>query len=329
MCSTVYPLRSVPLIFVRLLKEPLGHFLLIGVALFLIFDLINPNSAQNPEHIQIDRDKLLTFMQHRAKSFNASDFSERLDQLPPAQLQGLIDDYSREEALYREAKALSLDANDNVARQRLIQQVTYITRGFIDAGARLSDAQLQNYFQANHERYREPGKITFTHVFFSFDRHNTNEALKLARKTLDTLNKEHIPFHRGLAYGERFLYHANYVNKEADLVASHFGSAMQAELFELAPSDQTWRGPFVSTYGAHLVMATGRSQDYDPPLAEVRDRVYQDAQQSQAQANLQEAIAAIVSAYKIVLPADLELRLNAAKNNSVPQAEKASVKGSG
>lgn len=36
------------------------------------------------------------------------------------------------------------------------------------------------------------------------------------------------------AYGDRFLYHLNYVAREPDEVASHFGTEMQQAVFALA-----------------------------------------------------------------------------------------------
>ena len=292
-----------------LIKEPLVHFLLLGLSLFLVFDVLNPNPVEDPTQIAIDRDRLLTFMQYRAKQFDGRKFGEVFDQLSPAQLQVLVDDYVREEALYRQAKALNLDANDYVARQRLIQQFTYLTQGFVDASTRLSDADIENYLNQHRDRYREPDKITFTHVFFSTQRRPMSEALTLAQNTLKTLNLNQIPFHQGLAYGDRFLYHANYVNKEADLVASHVGTAMQTALFELTPSESQWRGPFVSDFGVHLALVTARQNSYDPPLEQVRGRVAQDALQARVKAQTNKAISGIVESYSLKVDAVLQARL--------------------
>lgn len=295
-----------------LLSEPLLHFLALGVLLFVLFNTLNPTPIDDPRNIQVKRDGLLTFMQHRAKTFDPQSFAEQLDALPPEQLQPLVQAYIREEALYREAKALSLDRNDYLARQRLIQQLTYITRGFIDAGTQLSESELAYYLAANQARYREPGKITFTHVYFSFDRLPKDEALARARAALHTLNQQTVPFHQSGEYGERFLYHRNYVQKEADLVASHFGTAMQTELFLLPVDGSLWQGPLVSHYGAHLVLVSGQSQAYDPPLEDVIGRVQQDALQARIQAQLEEAISAIVSTYEVDMAPALAQKLKAA-----------------
>ena len=46
--------------------------------------------------------------------------------------QQLVDDYIRDEVLFREALALNLDNNDQLIRRRLIQKMEYLSQGFYD-----------------------------------------------------------------------------------------------------------------------------------------------------------------------------------------------------
>ena len=248
-------------------------------------------------------------MQHRARRFDSEQFAATLDGLGSQDLQRLVDDYAREEALYREAKALRLDANDAIARKRLIQQLSYITGSLIDATTKLDDAAVEQYYLDHQALYREPAVVTFTHVFFGHQRHGVSEARALAESALVTLNDQRIPFHESMRHGERFLFHSNYVKKEADLVASHFSTTMQEALFALAPSDQQWRGPFESAYGSHVVMLTDHRDAYDPPLDEIRARVYQDAYQARRQQQLDQTLGSVVEGYRITLAPILEAQL--------------------
>ena len=54
-------------------------------------------------------------------------------------LERLIDDYVKEEALHWEAPALGMDQNDYIIKQRLVQSIEFITAGFVTAGTELSD----------------------------------------------------------------------------------------------------------------------------------------------------------------------------------------------
>src|SRR5688572_139179 len=103
------------------LREPLLHFLLLGAVLFFVYAALNRHRADaDPQTIVVNREKLLTFIQYRSRAFDATRFNNLLESLPEEELRKLIQSYVREEALYREAKALQLDKNDYVARLRLI-----------------------------------------------------------------------------------------------------------------------------------------------------------------------------------------------------------------
>ena len=62
----------------RLLIEPLGHFLLIGLGLFVLIGLTGRDSGPDSGTIVADRAALLTFMQYRSKAFNEAALEQRL-----------------------------------------------------------------------------------------------------------------------------------------------------------------------------------------------------------------------------------------------------------
>ena len=69
------------------------------------------------------------------------------------QLGRLVEDFVREEALYREALARGLDLADLVVRHRLVQKMELLA--FQDS-APLGDAGVMDYFLAHREGYRLP-----------------------------------------------------------------------------------------------------------------------------------------------------------------------------
>ena len=290
----------------QVIKEPLLHFLALGLGLFLFYGALNPgNAGDNPDRIVVDRDTLLTYLQYRLKAFDADRAGQQLDQLPAGQRQQLIDDYIREETLYREAKALQLDKNDNVARQRLVQQMRYLAQSMLEAGIRFTEDELRAYQQQYANRYLEPAKITFTHVFISTDQRADKEAKALAQQQLQQLNQQQVPFHQAPGFGERFLYHRNYVKKEADFIASHFGEVLQQAVFDLPVSDSQWHGPYRSAYGYHLVLVVQQSAEYQPDFEAVKNRVAQDLLQQRRQQQLEQAIGKMVEQYTVDIAADL------------------------
>lgn len=292
--------------YIRFLKDPLFHFLILGCCLFVVFAALNPEPSQpNNETILVNQDTLLRYIQYRAKSFDEQRFDQQWHAMPAAQRERLVDDYVREEVLFREAKKLQLDQNDQVFRQRLIQKMRYLTQSFIRAGQPVTELELLRFYEQNTARYKEPSTVTFTHVFFSSERRSLTEARALAEKQLLILNKQRIPFHQALGFGERFLYHRNYVQKEADLVASHFSEHLQKLVFSQTPSDTHWLGPYQSPYGYHLVLLTQNSPETTPAFDEVKERVTQDWQQQNLQEQLDAAIARMTESYTIERSIDL------------------------
>lgn len=132
-------------IFSKLLKEPLLHFLLIGVGLFFLFSQLNsdedPSSTQqiviNKSNIEILSG---TFMEENGRSPTDKEIQE------------LLENDIREEVLSREAIALGLDKDDRIMRHRLAQKMQYL---FEDVAMleEPSDEVLRAYFQENKDSF--------------------------------------------------------------------------------------------------------------------------------------------------------------------------------
>jgi hypothetical protein len=290
-------------VLLKFLKDPLAHFLALGLGLFLLYGAINPDGGgtDNPKRIVVDREALLTFVQYRTKTFQPKLAAARLDAMSSEQLKRLIEDYVREEALHREAKALGLGRDDYVIKRRMIQKIDFITQGFAEAVIKVSDDDLKAYFEANKKRYREQAFITFTHVFFDAERRDAGKAKALAAVKLDELRSGAVPFSDAPKHGERFPYGLNYVERTRNHVESHFGKPMTKALFELEPDDSAWRGPFLSSYGAHLVMVVKKRDARYPALKEVRARVEADFKSERKKELSDKAIKAIVDTYTVAI----------------------------
>jgi hypothetical protein len=288
-----------------ILCEPLVHFLLAGGALFLAYRFIDAdNDTTKGQVIWVGRADLLNYLQQRSRIFEPKRFSGFLDSLPNDDLQQLVDAYVREEALYRRAKAMELDVFDYVTRLRLIQQLEFITRGFIDAQVHVTAEDMDRYYLAHQSKYEVRPKITFAHVFFSNEMHGAQSAEALARAQLRVLNRHGIRFHQAQAYGDRFLYNATYVRCEPEQVASHFGPQMRERLFQMEANDARWIGPLQSTYGSHLVLMVSREVGYLPQLDDVRDVVERDAREAAAELRYEESIESLVEDYDVKIRRD-------------------------
>ncbi len=284
----------------KVIKDPLMHFLVLGLGLFVLFDLVASDDATyDSKVIKVDRDALLTFVKYRSRAFQPQAAAARLDGMSDEELERLISDYVREEALHREAKALGVDKNDYIIKRRMIQSIEFITDGFVTAAVDVSDDDIAAHYEANREDYYINPFVTFTHVFYDGERHSRDETLALATTKLAELNRQQVPFSDAPRHGDRFPYFVNYVERDPQFVASHFGLSMAEKVFGLESSDSTWHGPFESEYGVHLVLLTRKAEGRYPELAEIEAIVRDDAERDAIAALKDKAIQAIVDTYEV------------------------------
>ena len=106
----------------RLFREPLFHFLLLGAAIFALSHFsssstVAPTGGLNDHRIVIPAQQVALLRNGYVLDNNR----------PPtdAELQHLIDAYVREEILVREARAQGLDRDDTIIRRRLVQKMDF------------------------------------------------------------------------------------------------------------------------------------------------------------------------------------------------------------
>ncbi|MFN3232369.1 MAG: peptidyl-prolyl cis-trans isomerase [Alphaproteobacteria bacterium] len=282
----------------RWIREPLVHFIAAGAALFAVFLFVSPEEQPDvgPQPIVVDRDALVTFIQYRTKRFDPAAAEARLDTMSARDRQQLIDDFVREEVLYREARALGLEGEDYVIRRRLVQKLEYAMEGVAVSDAGVRDAEVQSFFEANRQAYVRAPSITFSHVYFSAMDRGTDTALEMADKASVVLAGGDL--HAGTDLGDYFPYHRTYVEREPDLVASHFGRDFAARVFDI-DSSAVWVGPIESAFGYHLVYVQDKRAGGVPPLAEVRSRVVADMQRQAGRQRSDALVADLISRYEI------------------------------
>ena len=107
---------------VRILKEPLIHFLLGGALLFILFAWKNRGTQKQPDEIVVSSAQVEVLAKGWARTW----------QRPPKpdQVESIIDEYIREEIYYREALKLGLEHDDIIIRRRLRQKMEFLAEDF-------------------------------------------------------------------------------------------------------------------------------------------------------------------------------------------------------
>jgi len=274
----------------RILREPLLWFLLAGGVLFGVYRWMNPEAFNRPDRnrIVLTRDDLTQMsVQWRAQG---------LPPLSAAQWKSLIDARVREEVLFREAVALGLDRDDTIVKRRMVQKMDFLAQDLAAARTPTSN-ELREWFTAHPERFTLPPRVSFRHLYFSFDKRGPN-ARAAASSALDALNRN--PAAAGKA-GDPFMFQDSYADRTPDQIAKEFGPSFAHAVFKLG-AGQGWQGPVESGYGWHAVQVTETTPARLPPFEEVEPEVRTDWMGEQVEKAKQRVYEGMRARYDVVLP---------------------------
>jgi len=286
----------------KILKEPLFHFLLLGFLVFVWFENCN-SSVYNDEEdtIVVSKERLITLMQYQSKAFQSTYFDEQYEAMSEDERQELINNYINEEVLYREALKYNLDDNDYIIKRRLIQKVNFLYDNMIEEGVGVSEDSLRVFYQDHLDNYKKEAIYSFTHVFTKSNSEDDKEQELRARTLLDKLNKGNIDADKGTQYGDRFLYHKNYIDRDIDFIKSHFGDSFSDALESLNVEVLQWRGPIASNHGYHLVLLLKKEDERIETFEEVKGEVRKQCQRIKEKEIKDKLLDEVVDNYKIII----------------------------
>ena len=270
-------------------REPMLHFMLLGLALFVWYGYVAPSDADASRIV-------VTQAQVDAMS---RQFEATWNRAPTAkELHSLVDAWIRDELLYRAGRELGLDRDDAVIRRRVLQKYEVMSEELV-AMEPPTDAELSKFLQQNPQRFSLPGTVTFEQVLVGDVGVDAAEPAARARASLA----------RGASAAEVSMRSMLPVREDAtplDLVARDFGQRFADELVQ-APLGQ-WHGPVESAFGQHLVRVAQRTAPTTPALDEARVAVTRewesDRRQRALAANLDELRRRFSVVVEAALPSD-------------------------
>ena len=220
----------------RWLREPLLQFLVAGLLLFVGYRILHPELFRQTEanRIEVTADDLRQLEDVWIAQWHRSPTQYEMN--------GLVERRVREEVLYREALALGLDQGDTIVKRRLAQKMEFLA----DDVSALRDPttdESRAWYARNSDRFAEPGRRSFRHVYFSTDRRGerarqdaTLALAKLANKPADAPTVAIV--------GDPFMFQDSYSDRSSEQIAS----SRRAAVFSSAVS-----GP------AHAAIRTAES----------------------------------------------------------------------
>ena len=268
---------------IRWLKEPLLHFFIAGALLFAAAGYFVPEeSAQDSRLIEVT-DQTREFLRARFL---------RVWQREPdaAELQVAVDEWIKEEILFREGMQLGLAENDPLARQRIGQKLMMLADALIPPVP--EDEVLRSWYASRSDNYIAPLVYSFEQRFFAPGA-NAQDAVERASAALAALSAEG----GDLPEGDTILLAPSLDLAPASYVESSFGVEFANALGDLPVG--SWQGPVLSTFGAHLVLLQDRRGGTVRDFAAVRDLVARDWLYEQSNATREKFYKELRASYRI------------------------------
>jgi len=284
--------RSTPSLVRRWLREPLLHFLVIGLALFAGYRALHPD--QEPE-------KTANRIELTADDFVQMSMAWLAQGRPPPtpeQMRNLVELKIREEVLYREALSLGLDKEDSIVKRRLAQKMEFLADNAA-ATAEPSGDEVRTWFKSNAQRFASMPRITFRHLYYSADQRG-ERAQEAAEQALAVLTTKPADWPEAAGLADPFMFQDRYGDRSFDDIAKQFGPGFARALVKLQPG--SWQGPVESGYGVHLIFVEELVPSRIPHFEEIEQEVtaaWLGEQRAQARRKSYETMRV---RYQIVLP---------------------------
>jgi parvulin-like peptidyl-prolyl isomerase len=269
------------------LREPLLHFLVLGLLLFLAFDWRGGRGAGGGRLVVTAGQ-----VEHLAASFARA----RLRPPTEEELKGLVDEHVKEEIATREAMAAGLDQDDAIVRRRLRQKLEFLAE---DAAEQASpaEAELQAWLDAHADELQVEPRVALRQVFLSPARRGARAAGDAARELarLRAAGPEGEVSGRGDATMLPGELPVTGIGEVARIFGGDFARAVDA-----APVGE-WSGPVGSGYGLHLVLVRERLPGGRPTLAEVRSQVEREVLAERRRRALDALYAGLLARYRVTI----------------------------
>jgi len=316
---------------VRLLKNPIVHFVAMGAVLFVVSRALLPSYDLDPPARPRFERQPIVISGERIRVLH-SEFVRKWRSKPTkAQLKALIAETIENEMLYREARLLALDFKDRSIRRRLIKKMravagrkartqeelykealalgldddTVIRRLLIEkmrillqqdtSDSSLREKRVRSFVEKHRERFLQPPAVSFSHIFLSERRGKDVEGQ--AKKLLIKLRGDPASPESPSGLSDPFPLGLEFRAYPRSRIAARFGERFADEVFALDVG--SWFGPIESPFGLHFVRIYEKQAPQMPPLPDVIDRAAAELAKQSAIKRLKEGLDTLRGLYEI------------------------------
>lgn len=276
----------------RWLREPLLHFVLLGLALFAVY------AYTHRGRLGIESSRQITLSLDELAQMDMYFESQWHRQPSTAEFQAMVEDKVREEVLYREALAMGLDKDDTIVKRRMAQKMQFLAED-VAAAHEPSTAELKAWFEKNTDKFALPSRYSFRHLYFSPDRRGKN-AQQDAANALAKIAGQPEDSKLAASLADSFMFQDYYGDRAPSAIAKEFGPPFAIALEKLKPG--SWQGPVESGYGWHLVFVDSVIPGRIPAFEEMEPDVKTAWLAEQKSVAWKKAYAEMRAKYIVLLP---------------------------
>lgn len=206
----------------------------------------------------------------------------------------IINNLVEEEILYREALLLGLNEDDRIIKRRLAQKISFLKQESLPNKPKRKE--LNAFFEKNKSKYFVEPVYSFTHLFFSSD--NNSQLRSQA-----AFNK--IPNNITDIKSDPFFLGKNFADINLKEIENEFGNNFNTYFKE--SNLNKWSGPFLSSFGHHIIFINDYRSGFYPPLDVVIDKVELDLLAEKKEGAINNFIDNVRSEYTVIINPNLRI----------------------
>jgi hypothetical protein len=275
---------------IRLFREPLIQFLLIGACIYGAYALFaNPQEDFRDSRVHVDSNRINALI---------SEWESRWKRPPTrTEIDAVIQSYIREDVLYKQAVAMGLNEDDPVTRRRMAQKLEFLTSDLADM-VEPSNVELETYFEEHQAVYQQPDLVTFRQVYFNPDKRG-EATLNDAENALVQLQAEVTVDASSSELGDSSMIQNAFLTVTEAQISRQMGSEFAQSVMKLEAGQ--WSGPVLSGYGVHLVYVDEYQAAAATVIDDVKTKVLADWQEQQRENFNLDFLNSLKQRYEIII----------------------------
>ena len=260
-----------------MLKEPLLHFFILAMIVFVGYEVAKNEDEFLLEISQVDIDARISLLEQSQGTVFSPDLKEEMTAL-----------YIEEQMLVREALSLNLDKDVRI-HDMLAQKMRHVLSGEI---IQPSEEEIQSFYNQNIDTYRTPPTIIAEEIIFETSEELADQIKQLLMNKADSNSL--------LALEKASINTLPRIN--ASQLGNLFNEEFSDQVFDAKQGE--WVGPQKSALGQHWLRIIEAEEAKTPSLDDIRNRVRLEWIDQEEESRLQQEVDRLWEKYSLKILGD-------------------------